>query len=86
MTYSDLLKNIWQAVYAPEADTTAIIKQHFHPDYKQCINGIYLKRDEYIQHVLAHLRKERPIILAIDVSRSVFVTSRSVKFIVTLRI
>lgn len=53
MTYSDLLKNIWQAVYAPEADTAAIIKQHFHPDYKQCINGIYLQRDEYIQHVLA---------------------------------
>jgi hypothetical protein len=52
MTYTDLLKNIWQVVYDHKADTTQMITQHFHINYEQCINGVILKRDEYIQHVI----------------------------------
>jgi hypothetical protein len=64
MTYSDLLKCIWQDVYNPKADTTEIIKKYFHPDYEQCINGVSLKRNEYIQHVLA--QKQNMMITSID--------------------
>jgi hypothetical protein len=64
MTYTDLLKNIWQSVYDPQADTAEIIKQYFHPEYKQCINGVNLKRDEYIKHVIA--QKKNIIITSVD--------------------
>lgn len=49
----DQLKKIWQNVYAPENDTRAMIEKYFHPDYKQCINGVILHRPEYIEHVIA---------------------------------
>jgi len=64
MTYISLLKNIWQSVYDPRADTAEIIKQCFHPEYEQCINGVNLKRDKYIQHVIA--QKENIIITSVD--------------------
>ena len=52
MKYVDLLKHIWEVVYDPKKDTSEMIKQCFHSDYEQCINGVELKRDEYIQHVI----------------------------------
>jgi hypothetical protein len=64
MTYTNLLKHIWQAVYDPNVDTSTIIKQYFHPDYEQCINGVSLRRDEYIQHVLA--QKQNMTITSVD--------------------
>jgi len=64
MHYADLLKNIWHAVYDPNADTEKMIKQHFHPEYKQCINGIILNRNEYIQHVIT--QKQNMTILSVD--------------------
>lgn len=52
MTYNKLLKNIWSAVYDPKKDVVEIINTFFHEDYEQCINGISMKRTQYIQHVL----------------------------------
>ena len=52
MTYTDLLKTIWTAVYDPKADTQQTIEKYFHHRYEQSINGITLNRTEYIQHVM----------------------------------
>lgn len=52
MTYINLLKNIWNAIYDPATDVIATVERFFHPDYEQCINGITLNRAEYIQHVI----------------------------------
>lgn len=51
MTNLDLLKKIWQAVYDPSLDAGVIINKYFHRDYSQCINGVILNRDQYIDHV-----------------------------------
>lgn len=53
MSYTNLLKDIWRFIYAPESDVVEVINKFFHPDYTQCINGEILNRAEYIQHVLA---------------------------------
>lgn len=53
MPYIDLLKNIWNFIYDPEADVIEKIEEFFHQDYEQCINGVSMNRTEYIQHVLA---------------------------------
>lgn len=45
MTYSDL-------IYATNIEVTAIVMQYFHSDYAQCINGVSMNREEYIQYVL----------------------------------
>lgn len=47
------LKHIWAEVYDPHKNTTNVIEEFFHPDYEQCINGITIKRPEYINHVIA---------------------------------
>lgn len=52
MTYTNLLKNIWNSVYDPNTNTSNSIKQFFHPRFEQCINGVILNRDQYIQHVI----------------------------------
>ena len=52
MTYTTLLKNIWNAIYESNTNPTASIKQFFHHNYEQCINGVTLNRDQYIQHVI----------------------------------
>lgn len=52
MSNTLLLKTIWNRVYNPESDTAKIVHQFFHPDYEQCINGIYMNRQEYLHHVL----------------------------------
>lgn len=51
--YIDKLKNIWTAVYDMNSDTSVIIKEFFHPNYEQCINGITMQLPEYINHVIA---------------------------------
>lgn len=48
----NLLKTIWEALYNPQSDTIVTIKKFFHPDFEQCINGVVMQRDEYINHVL----------------------------------
>jgi hypothetical protein len=52
MTYSTLLKNIWNSIYTQNTNTSNSIKQFFHPNYEQRINGIVLDREQYIQHVI----------------------------------
>lgn len=52
MTYTDLLKNIWESVYGPNTEVAETITKFFHPDYEQCINGITMNRTKFIQHVL----------------------------------
>ncbi len=52
MSYTTLLKNVWDAIYAPETDEKEIVEKYFHPNYEQCINGIKMNRTEYIQHVI----------------------------------
>lgn len=66
MHYRDLLKTIWNSLYEPGCDTAKIIENYFHPAYEQCINGIYLKRDEYINHVIE--QKRNMVIESIDYS------------------
>lgn len=51
MGYKNLLKTIWNTVYGPKNDVVQTIEKFFHPAYEQCINGIFMKRDEYICHV-----------------------------------
>ena len=52
MSYSNLIKRIWRDIYAPNADIIQTVDQYFHEDYEQSINGISMKRTEYIEHVL----------------------------------
>ncbi|MBL7481403.1 nuclear transport factor 2 family protein [Legionella bononiensis] len=51
MSNIDLLKNIWESVYDPRNDVSTVIKQYFHPNYTQCINGVEMSYDDYISHV-----------------------------------
>lgn len=51
MTYTELLKNIWSSLYDTE-EVIKVVEKFFHPDYEQCINGIYMNRIEYINHVI----------------------------------
>ncbi len=34
MSYIDLLKDIWNSIYAPKADIVKVIEKFFHPDYE----------------------------------------------------
>lgn len=52
MAYMDLLKKIWEQLYDPNQGTATTIEQFFHPDYQQCVNGVWLNRSQYIEHVL----------------------------------
>ena len=52
MSYTDLLKRIWESVYDPNLDVTSTVKQYFHPQYEQCINGVIMNHDDYIAHVI----------------------------------
>lgn len=64
MTYTKLLKIIWECIYNPDANTTETIEKFFHPDYEQCINGVSMNRAEYIQHV--HAQKQNMTVNVID--------------------
>lgn len=52
MQNENLLKQICDAIYDPKKDAIETINKFFHKDYEQCINGVYMNRAEYIQHVL----------------------------------
>jgi hypothetical protein len=52
MTYSNLLKRIWDEIYDPHRDVIQKVQQYFHKDFKQCINGVSMNREEYTQHIL----------------------------------
>ena len=52
MIYTELLKNMWNDLYNPKIEVIKTIDKYFHHDYEQCINGISMKRNEYLQHVL----------------------------------
>lgn len=64
MNYKELLKQIWTDLYAPNANVLAVIETYFHPEYEQCINGVILRRTEYIDHVIA--QKNNMIVESID--------------------
>lgn len=64
MTYTTLLKNIWNSIYDPNIDVNETMEKFFHSDYEQCINGILLKRKDYIHHVCE--QKKNMTIDAID--------------------
>lgn len=49
----DLLKTIFAAIYDPAQELGRVIEQYFHPSYSQCINGVILNRDQYLDHVYA---------------------------------
>ena len=44
--------HIWSILYDENKDVKTVIEELFHEDYKQCINGAVLNRDEYIDHVI----------------------------------
>ncbi|HLX53827.1 MAG TPA: hypothetical protein VKR58_07795 [Aquella sp.] len=52
MTNAELLKNVWKTIYDPQINVKEMVERFFHPDYEQCINGVTMKRNEYIQHVI----------------------------------
>lgn len=52
MTNIDLLKNVIDSIYNPQLNAAETIEKLFHANYEQCINGVYLNRSEYIQHVI----------------------------------
>ena len=52
MNKAQVLKNIWSDVYDPKKDIKDVIKEHFHQEYKQCINGVVMNRSDYTQHVV----------------------------------
>lgn len=64
MNNIDKLKTIWAAVYDPKQDVTEVIQKFFHSNYTQCINGLTMNRDEYIEHVIE--QKKNMIVDAID--------------------
>jgi|GEM_PF-1642335 len=52
MTNTELLKNVWNTLYDPQAEVAEIVERFFHQDYEQCINGVTMNHTEYIHHVL----------------------------------
>lgn len=56
MNYLEHIFQMWHALYDKNQGTEAIIKKFFHPDYSQCINGVFMNRHQYIEHVEAQKR------------------------------
>lgn len=52
MIYTELLKNVWNTLYDPKIEVSKTIEKFFHQDYEQCINGISMNCNEYVQHVI----------------------------------
>ncbi len=52
MIYTELLKNVLNVLYDPQAEVVETVERFFHRDYEQCINGVSMHSTEYIQHVL----------------------------------
>ncbi|STX81594.1 Uncharacterised protein [Legionella busanensis] len=64
MSNAKLLKDMWRSLYDPEITVSETIEKFFHRDYEQCINGIVMSRDQYIQHVIE--QRKNMIINSID--------------------
>ena len=62
------IKRVWEDVYNLKLDTKQTIEKYFHPNFEQCINGVVIKRPEYITHVTA--QKENFILNSIDYQES----------------
>lgn len=52
MDNAETLKNMWGSLYDPKMNVIEVINQYFHKDYTQCINGVNMNRDEYVQHII----------------------------------
>ena len=52
MIYTKLLKDIWSDLYNPRIEVITTINKFFDDDYEQCINGVIMNRNEYVQHVI----------------------------------
>ena len=57
MNNIDLLKDIWGSLYDSKITVSETIEKFFHKDYEQCINGVVMGRDQYIQHVIEQREK-----------------------------
>lgn len=64
MSNRELLKDIWGSLYDLKITVPEIIEKFFHRDYEQCINGVVMDRDQYIQHVIE--QRENMTIDSID--------------------
>ncbi len=53
MRYVELLKKTWSDIYNPELDPSEVVEQYFHVEYEQCINGVSMRRADYVDHVIA---------------------------------
>jgi hypothetical protein len=52
MNHLEYIFQIWDRLYDKNQDTKSIIESFFHDDYVQCINGVVMHRNEYIDHVI----------------------------------
>ncbi len=64
MNNIELLKDIWKSLYDHKINASETIETFFHRDYEQCINGVFMNRTQYIQHVLE--QRENMTIDSID--------------------
>lgn len=51
MTNLEKISKVWDALYDKQNAVEQVVERFFHPEYKQCINGVELNRDEYVAHV-----------------------------------
>jgi hypothetical protein len=56
MNNLDYIFQIWNVLYDKKHNVKAIIENFFHDGYTQCINGVVMNRDEYINHVMEQRR------------------------------
>lgn len=64
MNNTELLKDMWGSLYDPKITVSEIIEKFFHRNYEQCINGVFMDRDKYIQHIIE--QRENMTIDSID--------------------
>lgn len=50
--YSEVLKEFWNAVYDKSKSIDDVFERYIHEQYSQCINGVFMQRDDYIKHIL----------------------------------
>ena len=51
MSYAVLIKNFWRELYSTDKNTVSVVKKYLHENYQQCINGVTMDSNKYIQHV-----------------------------------
>lgn len=57
MNHIKLIQKMWGSLYDKNLNVRDAFYEYFHENYSQCINGLTLNRDDYIQHVIEQ-RKE----------------------------